>query len=83
MAERVREPEGIDDQARPVGCPWQLLCRKTQQEECRVRIANREQDTRCFPRCDMYQHLVALDQRLRHTQEELHDAKCKEKSARG
>ena len=81
MDERVRGAEGVGDQARPIGCPWQVLCYKTHTVDCRLQIAQRAPDQRCQQNCDMYTHLTEINTALKETKEDLHAATCEKRAA--
>lgn len=81
MEEKGRGSACVNDQAQPIGCPWQLLCYKTSTVECRMAVSQRLPDARCQMNCDMYTHLTALTTKMKELQEELHVATCAKRAA--
>ena len=86
MEGRVREPAEGNAEAKPVGCPWQMLQFTTQKIRCGNAQANWL--LFCRPTCEMYLHLQALNTQIQELKEKaaasnIRDITGKIESSRG
>ena len=69
MEGRVRGPTEGNAEAKPVGCPWQLLQYTTQKIMCGNWPSSTLMD--CEAGCEIYQHLQALNAQIQALKEKL------------
>ena len=69
MEGRIRKPAEGNAEAKPVGCPWQMLQYTTQKIRCGNAQANWL--LFCRPTCEMYLHLQELNAQIQALKEKL------------